>query len=74
MFEIFGELLTGFKAPRGLGHVLCLQVLDVNELVFLAKHSMDARETKLSRAAHRNLVKVLNALHLDAQTFQLNQE
>lgn len=69
MFEVFGELLAGLKASSGLVKILGLQILDVNELVFLTEHGMDARKAKLGCAAHGHFVEVLNAFHVNAQTF-----
>lgn len=71
MLEILRELLARLEPASGLSQILLLQELDVNELVFVAEHGVDAVEADHGGAAHRFSLKVLKAAHLHAELLQL---
>lgn len=73
VLKILGKLLARLEPASWLSQILLLQKLDVDELVFLAEHGVDAIEANHGSAAHRFSLKSFKAAHLHAKLLKLHE-
>ena len=72
MLEILRKLLARFESICRFTQVLLLEVCNVNELILLRKHAVNAFEACDSCTAHRLSIEGFQAIHVDAESLELH--
>lgn len=67
MFKVLCEFLTRLKATSWLTQVTFLEVFDVDELIFIAEHTVDAFEAYDYSCTHSFSLEVFQASQRYAQ-------